>query len=489
MEPTLRSGDLVVTLRQREYAVGDVVAFPVEGGIVIHRIVGGTAEGGYVTRGDNRDADDLWRPTSQQVLGRMQLRVPGAGLWVERLRRPEALALLTAGLALLAFSGSLAVPRRRRRMSQRAKTLNPLFWPGWPLGMGVVGLLLLVAGGWLAANGFWKPTQEVRKVERVRYEHRATFGYTLRVEPSTLYPEGLMGPVSAGQDLAGRQLPPKQGQPAFPQGPAVYTKEPRDMIISFHYSLMGPARTDLIGNFSADLNVQAGENGWLRTITLVPRTAFEGPNFSAAIAVDLGQVMEMIASVEKQTDYKPNFYQLTVLPRVELHGRIAGDTVDESYSPPFRMLWERNRLVPDGDLTRSESRLLWDEQTVVVYVPLGPAAVPVIAARAAGIGLSLLGVLALGIAGVRTWHRVRQDEALRIRARYRGLIVDVQAADLPSRGQTVVVSSMGDLARIARAEGRQIFHARADGQAEIYFLPDGAFTYEYRPDNVSQREK
>ncbi|MER3397507.1 MAG: hypothetical protein C4316_03050, partial [Chloroflexota bacterium] len=62
MEPTLYEKDLAVVLAQDEYALGDVVAFRVEGGIVIHRIVGGDPQAGYITRGDNRESPDMWRP-------------------------------------------------------------------------------------------------------------------------------------------------------------------------------------------------------------------------------------------------------------------------------------------------------------------------------------------------------------------------------------------------------------------------------------------
>ena len=54
MEPTLYSGDLAVVRKQGSYGTGDIVAFivaegePGEKAIVIHRIVGGTAEAGFL---------------------------------------------------------------------------------------------------------------------------------------------------------------------------------------------------------------------------------------------------------------------------------------------------------------------------------------------------------------------------------------------------------------------------------------------------------
>src|SRR5687768_2881473 len=68
MEPTLEHDDLVLVRKASDYRRGDVVAFriragePAAGTMVIHRIVGGSADDGFVTRGDNTDESDVWRP-------------------------------------------------------------------------------------------------------------------------------------------------------------------------------------------------------------------------------------------------------------------------------------------------------------------------------------------------------------------------------------------------------------------------------------------
>ena len=59
MQPTLYEGDLAVVRQQSSYEEGDIVAFRVpegedgEGAIIIHRIVGGDAENGFILQGDN----------------------------------------------------------------------------------------------------------------------------------------------------------------------------------------------------------------------------------------------------------------------------------------------------------------------------------------------------------------------------------------------------------------------------------------------------
>ncbi len=120
MEPTLSTGDLVIT-RPGEYAVGDIVAFrlPEDSGatpggtLVIHRIVGGSEADGYVMRGDNRMGDDPWRPRAEDIAGRAWLVLPGIAPFLTALREPAVFGALAAGVTvfLIVLGGS----ERRRR--------------------------------------------------------------------------------------------------------------------------------------------------------------------------------------------------------------------------------------------------------------------------------------------------------------------------------------------------------------------------------------
>jgi signal peptidase len=120
MEPTLETGDLVVLQASDDYATGDIIAFrvpdgsPGAGSLVIHRIVGGSPDVGFVMQGDNKPAPDEWRPTGDLVAGRIWLHVPGAGAIVAWLRQPAVFASLAAGLVvfLIVLGGASARPPR-----------------------------------------------------------------------------------------------------------------------------------------------------------------------------------------------------------------------------------------------------------------------------------------------------------------------------------------------------------------------------------------
>jgi signal peptidase I len=119
MEPTLHNGDLAVVHKQRSYAEGDIVAFRVRGGVVIHRIVGRTADG-FVTRGSSNEGTDPWRPTAEDIVGRLWFSVPRAGFLIGALQQPLPLAAV-GGLFSTLVALSVLGPGPERRPADRRK--------------------------------------------------------------------------------------------------------------------------------------------------------------------------------------------------------------------------------------------------------------------------------------------------------------------------------------------------------------------------------
>ena len=112
MLPSLKTGDVVVVRPQATYHVGDVIAYripkgdPAEGGRVIHRVIGGSAERGYTVKGDNRKSADLWHPKNADVIGKVWFRLPLAARLAQFLRSPLFIASLAAGLIFAMVVGS-----------------------------------------------------------------------------------------------------------------------------------------------------------------------------------------------------------------------------------------------------------------------------------------------------------------------------------------------------------------------------------------------
>jgi signal peptidase len=137
MEPTLESGDLAIVRQAGAYRLGDVVAFrvpdgdPGAGGIVIHRIVGGSAAAGFVVRGDNKGTPDSWRPTDEDVVGKLWFTIPGGARHLGLIRDPALFGSAAAGLTVfLVLAG-------RGRRPKNGPEQEPL--PAQPVPLGVEG--------------------------------------------------------------------------------------------------------------------------------------------------------------------------------------------------------------------------------------------------------------------------------------------------------------------------------------------------------------
>lgn len=102
MEPALPAGAMVIARAQGDYAVGDVISFRQDGGVVTHRIVEETAEG-YRTAGDANNVGDDETVPREAVLGRVVVCLPWAGGLLMALREPVGILLLAAGGAMLIF--------------------------------------------------------------------------------------------------------------------------------------------------------------------------------------------------------------------------------------------------------------------------------------------------------------------------------------------------------------------------------------------------
>ncbi len=101
MLPTMNDGDFVLTRKQSSYAVGDVIVYRAAGINIIHRIVGGSAPGGYIVKGDNNDCVDPYKPTGDSIVGREWIRIPAPVGFPAAARQPVFLALVGTGLLAL----------------------------------------------------------------------------------------------------------------------------------------------------------------------------------------------------------------------------------------------------------------------------------------------------------------------------------------------------------------------------------------------------
>ena len=125
MEPTLSDGDFVIARQQDVYRRRDIAVYRIPEGdvgaghLVIHRIVGGSADEGYVLRGDNRTTNDLWRPHPDEIAGKLRMHIPLVGKAVPYLRSPLIVAAFAGVMAFLFIYNSGDRPRGEGQARRR----------------------------------------------------------------------------------------------------------------------------------------------------------------------------------------------------------------------------------------------------------------------------------------------------------------------------------------------------------------------------------
>src|ERR1041384_6278583 len=170
MEPMFHKGDLALTRKSSAYRVGDIVLYqsPVFHRPVLHRIIV-IQHGHYFFKGDNNDFVDPGYVTRHELLGKLWLHVPKAGLALSWFGRPTHSAFL-AGFAVmvLMLGGAKASQRRRRGRRRSAPAKGPVVKkPSLRrhfhrprktvenIAGGIAGLLALI----LLVGGFTSPVQ------------------------------------------------------------------------------------------------------------------------------------------------------------------------------------------------------------------------------------------------------------------------------------------------------------------------------------------
>ena len=484
MEPTLHPGELAVMRTQDGYKPGDVVAYRVPedefgaGAVIIHRIVGGDAEDGFVVQGDNKEGPDRWIPKPENIVGKMWFHVPDGGDWFAKLREPLGRGAAVGGMGLFLLLGhNLSddeVRRRRRggrRMPPEKGTRAGLKFPAPTTVLVAAGLVALVglALAAVASYSFLQPAQESRLVERPGYEHTASFEYTVKGDKSSLNPSGVIGPISPAAGEGGEVTPP-----------LIYTRLARSMDIGFTYALENSPAADVEGDLTAVLQIQAGEEGWTRTEELLPPTPLEGTTASARIDLDLDRVSSLIETVEEETGFSAGTYDVSVIPIVSISGTVGGATVDETYAPAFTIEFDRTQITPESVLARSDVGTIDEIVSQSNDLGLAGVSISVTTARwigAGGAALALLAALALAAPAL---FRLSRDEVARIRARYGSLLISVDQTDGLESARKIQVGSIQDLVRLANRDGRIIMHQEVGAGVHRYLVDDGMVTYEYR---------
>lgn len=121
MTGTINVDDMVLTKRQKEYYVGDIIMFHEEQLLITHRIVGKTDEG-FITKGDANNVEDSTVVVPSAICGKIVKIIPKAGKVVALLRSPIGLCMIAIiGFALIVLPGYIQKEKPSETKKQAEK--------------------------------------------------------------------------------------------------------------------------------------------------------------------------------------------------------------------------------------------------------------------------------------------------------------------------------------------------------------------------------
>jgi signal peptidase I len=475
MEPLFHTGDLAIVRAASTYKIGQIVAYhsSLLHEVVLHRIVAIHA-GRYTFKGDNNHFLDPVHPTHSELVGRLWIHLPHAGLVVERLRTPVGAAILAGaiGLVLIALEkdhvNNRLARKRARDVSGETHAVKPTDSEGSRAanlrdGLVVSGLAVVVFFA-LCLFAFERPSR-VTGTRAVPYTQRAVFTYSAAVPRNTVYPSGR---VSTGDPI--------------------FLRFVRRLDVKLHYHLLTRGTADVTGTSNIALRL-SDSTGWSRTVQLSGRRSFVGRQFNSTAVIDLNSVQTLINHVAALTGIPSSDATVAIVANVHLSGNLAGAPARTTFSPTASFQLSGAQLLPTttSGAAASTTQGVVDTQLSKVMVSSQRAnpinlfghSLSVRLIRLVAVGALALSTLAALVLLVLLVRLKRLAECEQIEAEYRHLIVPLGDGARFAGQEPIDLISMAALVKIAQHSGQLILHSQGGG-ADSYLVHDGDAIYRYR---------
>jgi len=448
MAPQFQTGDLAVLRPAREYAVGDVAAYrsPLLDTVVMHRVVA-VDDGTYTLRGDNNDWLDPETPDQNQMAGKLLLRLPQGGAWLDRLTSPPALGLIT----LLLATGGTVVRTRRTSRSRRTQTMPSTAAHRSPAAAltpsmraaSAAAAAAGLAGVTLGVLTWVNPVPEA-SAEWTDEPQSMTFSYRTTVPESAAYDDTTVtSPEPVFRRLADT--------------------------VEVHIAYRGEP-----GTIAVDAELSS-PNGWSSTVPLTSATAFSADEHDSTVTLDLDALERRGRAAAKAIGIPSEEVGIKVVPTVRSQD---GGT----FAPALPLTLSPLQLTLTGEpatLSVTEAAPAAEDSAEGLTVPVLGLALSHPVARAISGALVLAALLAAGMLTLVARRSSGTTEADAILRRYADLVASVHPMPTPAGRPVVDVTDFPTLARLAERYGLLVLHwSRSD--VTTFVVQDEGATYRYR---------
>ena len=455
MEPGYHLGDLTIMRKAATYQLGDIVTYhdAEMQAYVIHRIIG-VDQNQYVLQGDNNSWIDAYRPTNEEIIGKLWFYIPRLGRIFKWLRSPLNLALTMGLLGGVLMAGVLKKPSQR---GKGKSNLQGSAYENFAFGLYLFGSLALVFLG-LSIFVFVKPL--TRSAENITYLQESHFSYSATGTP-VIYDTEVV----------------RSGEPVFPRLTCFLN-------IAFTYAVTGTQLQDVSGQYQLIARVMDEQSGWQRTISMNEPTSFSGSSFSAASNLDLCQIVSLVNTLKQETGLRANNFTLEISPQVVLTAHALGNQINDSFEPKLVFRFDEVHFslsIPNGQddplyLSRQSSKENSNLEPNTISLLGWEANIGTVRVIALlGLALSLSG---LAFVGLRILGATQKSPEALIHLKYGGLLVNVYERNLTPASMLVEVTNIDELAKLAERHNTVILHM-ALNFIHSYIVQCNGLTYRY----------
>jgi signal peptidase I len=455
MEPHYHLGDLTIMRKAATYQVGDVVTYrdAEMNAYVIHRIIG-IDQDHYVLQGDNNSWIDAYRPTNEEIIGKLWIFIPRLGKIFKWLRSPLNLALTMGLLGAVLMTGVLVKPSQRGKRKRHQQGYVP---GSFEAGLYLFGSLALVFLA-LSIFAFIKPL--TRSGENLSYQQESHFSYSATGTP-VIYDTEVV----------------RSGEPVFPQLTCLLN-------IDFTYMVTGDQLQNVAGNYQLIARVLEEQSGWQRTISMNERTAFNGKSFSVASNLDICEIISLVSTLKQETGLRANNFALEIVPQVVLTANAQGNQIVDSFEPKLVFRFDEVHFslsTPDGQndplylSKQSSAENINVERNTLSLMGWQPRIGTIRVMALLGLALSLGGLV---IMGFRIFGASQHSQEALIHLKYGGLLVNVYERNVAPASMLVDVTNIDELAKLAERQNTVILHMVLNF-VHYYMVQCNGLTYRY----------
>jgi len=329
---------------------------------------------------------------------------------------------------------------------------------------GLLGLvfMLWIVFSVLAVRTWQKPLVQEEIIKENSIAWTSNYDYVVEVKPCTLYPEG--GAQNATATI-------------FP----TITKK---ITVSVEMELSAEKPVSAQGSYQLISRITA-EDLWTKDFPLTAKKNFavqgkRGNVIKEEVVLDLEEIQEFIAQVEKETGNSRRTYSLAVKP--ELSGTLVynQETLPLREDNALRFTYESSEIKVEGERNFATALFFEKKAKKLQSFVLAGKSFPLAGARRLLTGLSFF-FLVLWVYQARQHQLIKKSwrESRQISEKYGSRLISV-AEEVNICGKTKVrLKSFHSLLQIADERELPIFEFYSGGFKVVYFVPDRDYIYAY----------